>query len=212
MIQITEIYKSVQGESSFAGLPCVFVRTTGCNLRCVWCDTAYAFYGGKPMTVAQIIEKVTSLDCSLVEITGGEPLLQKEVPRLARQLADQGCTVLVETSGERDISILDERVVRIMDIKCPGSGEVEKNRWQNIEHLRPRDEIKFVIQDRADYEWARDVIRKYALDEKAGLLMSPVFDALEPVDLVDWILQDRLNVRFQLQLHKMVWAPDQQGV
>src|SRR3990172_5551659 len=159
-MKITEIYYSIQGESSFAGLPCVFVRTTGCNLRCVWCDTEYAFYGGEDMAVDLIIEQVKSYGCNLVEITGGEPLLQKDVPELALQLVELGFTVLIETSGERDISTLDKRVIRIMDIKCPGSGESEKNRWQNIEHLTPNDEVKFVVKDENDYRWAVAIIKK----------------------------------------------------
>jgi 7-carboxy-7-deazaguanine synthase len=211
-MQITEIYKSIQGESTFAGLPCVFVRTTGCNLRCVWCDTEYAFYGGQKMSVDRIVEKVEALDCRLVEITGGEPLLQKEVPDLAHRLLEMGYTVLIETSGERDVSDLDPRVVKIMDLKCPGSGECEKNRWQNLEFLTSRDELKFVIKDRVDYEWAVDVVKKHHLEQRLTILFSPVWGDLQLADLAAWILEDKINVRYQLQLHKIIWSPETKGV
>ncbi|RMF67513.1 MAG: radical SAM protein, partial [Calditrichaeota bacterium] len=177
-MKITEIYLSIQGESSYAGLPCVFVRTTGCNLRCVWCDTEYAFYGGKQMTVDQVVKEVQKHDCKLVEITGGEPLLQKEVPHLAERFLELGYTVLVETSGERDVSVLDPRVVKIMDLKCPGSGESHRNRWENLQHLTPRDEVKFVIKDREDYEWAVAAVKEHGLEGRVGLLFSPVFGEL----------------------------------
>ncbi len=211
-MQITEIYKSIQGESTYAGLPCVFVRTTGCNLRCVWCDTEYAFYGGQKMSLEEVLAKVAEFDCQLVEITGGEPLLQKEVPELARRLLAAGYTVLVETSGERDVSVLDPRVIKIMDLKCPGSGECEKNRWENLEFLTERDEVKFVIKDRRDYDWAVEVVKKYELEKKVRVLFSPVWGELEPETLARWILEDRLNVRFQIQLHKVIWAPETRGV
>ena len=211
-MQITEIYKSIQGESSFAGLPCVFVRTTGCNLRCSWCDSEYAFYGGARMNVDEIVSQVEQYGCQLVELTGGEPLLQKELPELALRLLELGHTVLVETSGERDIAVLDERVIKIMDLKCPGSGECERNRWQNLDHLQLKDEVKFVVKDRADYEWSREVIHKYELDKRAGLLMSPVFGAVGVRSLAGWVLEDRLPVRFQLQLHKFIWPADTKGV
>ncbi len=192
-------------------MPCVFVRTTGCNLRCTWCDTEYAFHDGQEFSLETIIERVESYNCDLVEITGGEPLLQKQVPELAERLLT-GHTVLVETSGERDISVLDPRVIRIMDLKCPGSGESERNRWQNIPHLTQRDEVKFVIKDRSDYIWAREAIQKHRLQERVQLLFSPVFDEVEPRALVDWILEDGLKARFQLQLHKLVWPPETKGV
>ena len=211
-MQITEIYHSIQGESRFAGLPCVFVRTTGCNLRCVWCDTEYSFYGGQKMSLDEIIKQVERYDCKLVEITGGEPLLQKEVPELALRLLGRNQTVLVETSGERDISVLDKRVIRIMDLKCPGSGESHQNRWENLEHLTPEDEVKFVIKDREDYEWSREVIKKHSLENRLRILFSPVWGNLEPEDLAKWILQDKLNVRYQLQLHKFIWSPETKGV
>lgn len=212
MLQISEIYRSIQGESRFAGLPCVFVRTTGCNLRCVWCDTEYAFYGGTRMSVEEVLEKVASFGIELVEITGGEPLLQKQVPELAQKLLDRNYTVLLETSGERDVAIVDKRVVKIMDLKCPGSGESHRNRWENLDHLTQNDEVKFVVKDRLDYEWARDTIRKYTLQKRTGILMSPVFGEMDFQTLVNWILEDRLPVRFQVQLHKIVWSPQTRGV
>lgn len=211
-MRITEIYHSIQGESRFAGRPCVFVRTTGCNLRCVWCDTEYAFYGGAEMSLDKIVAKTDRFGCKLVEITGGEPLLQKDVPELAQLLVDRDYTVLVETSGERDISVLDKRVIKIMDLKCPGSGESHRNRWQNIAHLSAQDEVKFVVKDRKDYDWAVDVIKKRGLERRCHILISPVFSELAPDELVNWILQDGLDVRFQLQLHKLVWSPDTKGV
>lgn len=211
-MQITEIYHSIQGESRFAGLPCVFVRTTGCNLRCVWCDTEYSFYGGQKMSLDEIVKQVESYNCKLVEITGGEPLLQKEVPELARRLLDKKQTVLVETSGERDISVLDKRVIKIMDLKCPGSGESHRNRWQNLEHLTPEDEVKFVIKDRQDYEWSVEAVKKHNLESRVRILFSPVWGELDPKDLAQWILQDKLNVRYQLQLHKFIWSPETKGV
>ncbi len=211
-MQITEIYKSIQGESSFAGLPCVFVRTTGCNLRCVWCDTEYAFYDGKNMSLDEIVEKVESFNCNLVEITGGEPLLQADVPELANRLLSKDFTVLIETSGERDISVLDTRVIKIMDIKCPGSGESEKNCWQNLDHLTLNDELKFVLKDRQDYDWAVNVIIKYDLANRVKLLFSPVWGEIELQDLTQWILKDNLNVRLQIQLHKIIWSPETKGV
>ena len=211
-MQITEIYKSIQGESSFAGMPCVFVRTTGCNLRCVWCDTEYAFFGGRKMSVVEVIDAVKAQDCKLVEITGGEPLLQKEVPELAQRLLDLGYTVLIETSGERDVSVLDARVIKIMDLKCPGSGESDKNRWANLEFLNREDEVKFVIQDRQDYVWARETVKERLLEGRAKIIFSPVWDSLNLQDLAKWILTDQLNVRYQVQLHKIIWSPKTKGV
>lgn len=212
-LAITEIYKSVQGESTWAGLPCIFVRLTGCNLRCVWCDTEYAFYGGTKRTVADIVAECSALDCALVEITGGEPLLQPHCGTLAQALLDRGFTVLCETSGALPIDRVPADVIKIMDLKCPGSGEVEKNDWSNIARLSPRDEVKFVIADRADYEWSRDVVREHDLAARCNqVLFSPVFGSVEPKSLVEWILEDQLPVRFQLQLHKFVWPPDAKGV
>jgi 7-carboxy-7-deazaguanine synthase len=212
-LRITEVYKSVQGESTWAGLPCIFVRTTGCNLRCSWCDSAYSFYGGAWMTLDQILARIGELDCKLVEITGGEPLLQPGVPLLAKMLLDRDCTVLVETSGERPIEVLPPGAIRIMDLKCPDSGECDRNRFENIAQLKPEDEVKFVLASRRDYEWAREQVRTHGLDKRVkAVLFSVVFGKLEPVQAVDWILEDKLPVRFQLQMHKFIWAPDTKGV
>lgn len=210
---VHEIYASVQGESTFAGLPCAFVRLTGCNLRCVWCDTAQAFYGGRRMRRADVLARALALGTPLVELTGGEPLLQPGAFPLLAELCDAGRTVLVETSGEADVSRVDPRVHKIMDLKAPGSGESHRNRWSNLEHLGPRDEIKFVLADRADYEWMRATIRERALERiGAAILASCVFGRLEPRDLVAWVLEDRLPVRVQLQLHKIIWGADAAGV
>jgi 7-carboxy-7-deazaguanine synthase len=208
-MRITEIYQSIQGESSYAGLPCVFVRTTGCDLRCSWCDSEFTFTGGTKMTLDRIVEEVEKYDCRLVELTGGEPLLQPDVYELATGLADAGHTVLIETGGHRDISKLDQRVIRIMDLKCPASGECEKNLWSNLEHLRPVDEVKFVIADRRDYEWAKEKIRAHKLEDRAGLLISTAFGFIEPAQVAAWMLEDKLRARFQLQLHKYIWQPDE---
>lgn len=212
-LTITEIYKSVQGESTWVGLPCIFVRLTGCNLRCVWCDTEYAFYGGTKKSIDEIVAECRALDCRLVEMTGGEPLLQKHCGALAQALLDTGFTVLCETSGALPIDRLPADVIKIMDLKCPGSGEMERNDWSNIDRLSMRDEVKFVIADRADYEWGRDVVRKHDLASRCKqVLFSPVFGSVEAKALVEWILADKLPVRFQLQLHKFVWPPNQKGV
>lgn len=212
-LTVTEMYKSIQGESTWAGLPCTFVRLTGCNLRCVWCDTEYAFYGGRKMTIDEIVQACVALDCPLVEITGGEPLLQKNCGLFAQSLLDRGFTVLCETSGAVTIDRLPDEVIKIMDLKCPGSGEVERNDWSNIDRLSPRDEVKFVIADRADYEWSRDVVRRHNLDTRCRqVLFSPVFGSISPQSLVEWILEDKLPVRFQLQMHKFIWPPDAKGV
>ena len=212
-LRITEIYKSIQGESTFAGLPCIFVRTTGCNLRCVWCDSAYSFYGGNWISFDDILVEVEKLDCKLVEITGGEPLLQPGVPVLAERLQRAGKTVLVETSGERPIEVLPEGIIRIMDLKCPDSGESERNRVENIAQLKSRDEIKFVLASRRDYEFARDKIREHSLGERVNaVLLSVVFGKLEPVKVVEWMLEDKLPARFQLQMHKFIWDPIAKGV
>ena len=207
-MRITEIYQSIQGESSYAGLPCVFVRTTGCDLRCSWCDSEFTFEGGTRMTAGEIMEEVEKYDCRLVELTGGEPLLQPDIYELATKLADRGHTVLIETGGHRDISRLDPRVIRIMDLKCPGSGECHKNLWTNLDHLRDQDEVKFVIADRKDYEWALATIRERALEDRVKILISTAFAMLEPQKVVEWMLEDKLRARFQLQLHKYIWPPD----
>jgi 7-carboxy-7-deazaguanine synthase len=210
---IHEIYASIQGESTFAGLPCTFVRTTGCNLRCAWCDTPQAFYGGTRMTRADVLARALALGTPLVELTGGEPLLQPAVFPLMRELCDAGRTVLVETSGEADVAGVDPRVHKIMDLKCPGSGESHRNRWTNLEHIGSGDELKFVLADRADYEWMRAAIAEHRLAERTPhLLASAVFGRLATKDLVAWVLEDALPVRVQLQMHKYVWPPDATGV
>lgn len=210
---IHEIYASIQGESTFAGLRCAFVRTTGCNLRCVWCDTPQAFYGGTRMARREVFDAAMALGTPLVELTGGEPLLQPAVLPLMSELCDAGKTVLVETSGEADVSAVDPRVHKIMDLKAPGSGECAGNRWSNLEHVRVTDEIKFVLASREDYEWMRDVIRDRALASRTpNLLASTVFGKLAARDVVRWVLEDALAVRVQLQLHKYIWKPDATGV
>ena len=208
-MRITEIYQSIQGESSYAGLPCVFVRTTGCDLRCSWCDSEFTFTGGATMTLDQIMAEVEKYKCELVELTGGEPLLQPQIYELAARLADAGHTVLIETGGHRDISKLDPRVIRIMDLKCPASGECEQNLWSNLNQLRPNDEVKFVIADRGDYQWALKTIREHGLEDRAKLLISTAFGTIAASQVVGWMLEDRLCARFQLQLHKYIWQPDE---
>jgi 7-carboxy-7-deazaguanine synthase len=210
---INEIYQSVQGESTWAGLPCVFVRLTFCDLRCTYCDTAYAFYKGEKTSLSKIVAQVLAYKCPLVEITGGEPLLQKNVLPLMRELCDHGLTVLIETSGAHDISRIDPRVHRIMDLKTPSSGESQRNRLENIPYLNRSDEVKFVLGSREDYLWAKAQIQTYNLAERCGtILFSPVFGKIEPRSLVEWLLADKLPVRFQLQLHKFIWAPETKGV
>lgn len=212
-LTINEIYFSVQGESTWAGLPCVFVRLTFCDLRCNYCDTAYAFYEGKKQSLGEIVDAVLGYDCPLIEITGGEPLLQKNVLPLMTLLADAGRTVLLETSGAHDISPVDPRVHRIMDLKTPGSGEVARNLFSNLEQLTPNDEVKFVIGSREDYEWSRAQLREHHLAERCrAVLFSPIFGRIDPREIVEWILADHLPVRFQLQLHKFIWTPTQRGV
>lgn len=212
-LTINEIYFSVQGESTWAGLPCVFVRLTFCDLRCTYCDTEYAFYEGKKRSLGEIVDAVLAYDCPLVEITGGEPLLQKNVLPLMTLLADAGRTILLETSGAHDISQVDLRVHRIMDLKTPGSGEVARNLFSNIEHLSERDEVKCVIGSREDYEWSREKVLTLRLAERCrAVLFSPIFGRIDPREIVDWILADKLPVRFQLQMHKFIWTPTQRGV
>ena len=213
-MRITEIFHSIQGESSYAGRPCVFVRLTWCNLRCAWCDSEYTFSGGTDMSVAEVVERVRQFPCRLVEITGGEPLVQKrECVELVHQLCEEGYEVLIETSGSLDISVLDHRAVRILDIKCPGSGEETRNRWENLAHLTPRDEIKFVVIDRSDFDYALQVIDRYRLDQRSPeVLFSPVWGRVELRDLASWIIDSGLRARMQLQLHKYIWGPDVQGV
>jgi 7-carboxy-7-deazaguanine synthase len=212
-LTINEIYHSIQGESTWVGQPCVFVRLTFCDLRCNYCDTDYAFYEGKKQALQEIVEAVQAFHCPLVEITGGEPLLQKNVLLLMSTLCDAGSTVLLETSGARDISKVDPRVHRIMDLKTPGSGEVDKNLWSNIDRLTSCDEVKFVMGSREDYEWSRDKVQRYDLSSRCqAVLFSPIFGRIDPREIVEWILADKLNVRFQLQMHKFIWSPTQRGV
>jgi 7-carboxy-7-deazaguanine synthase len=212
-LKINEIYHSIQGESSWAGWRCVFVRLTACDLRCNYCDTEYAFYEGKKRALDEVLAEVLAFDCPLVEITGGEPLLQKTVLPLMARLCDAGKTVLVETSGAHDISPIDPRVHRIMDLKTPGSGECARNLWTNVGHLNPRDEVKFVIGSREDYEWSREQVRIHGLAGRCGcVLFSPIFGRIEPRQIVEWILADNLPVRFQLQMHKFIWDPRQKSV
>ncbi len=211
-LQVTEIFHSIQGESTHAGEPCVFVRLTGCPLRCTWCDTAYAFHGGDEMSLDAVVDRVTRYGCSLVEVTGGEPLAQSAAPALITRLCEEGFEVLLETSGAIDIAPVDARAAVILDVKCPGSAMQDRMCWDNLRHLRPKDQVKFVIGDRGDYDWAVDVVKRYHLAERCPVLFSPVFggQALRP--LAEWILQDRLPVRFQVQLHKFIWDPNARSV
>ena len=213
MLTVNEIFHSVQGESTFAGRPCVFVRLTACDLRCSWCDTPYAFYEGSKRSLDDVIGEVDRYGCSLVEVTGGEPLLQEDVYTLMQRLLESGKTVLLETGGHRSTERVPDNVVTILDVKCPGSGEVAKNDWKNLERLRPHDEVKFVVKDRADYEFARDVIARHELAGRAAAIhLSPVHGVLDPKTLSEWVLADKLPVRVQLQLHKYIWSPDTRGV
>lgn len=210
---VTEIFKSIQGESTFAGLPCIFVRLTGCNLRCHWCDTAYAFHGGRKMTVEAVAESVHRMGGKLVEFTGGEPLLQKEVYALADNLLAEGYRILVETSGERFLGNLAKPVVKIMDVKCPGSGESEQFCYDNLDVLERKDQIKFVILDEQDYAYASGFMAEHRLRERVDeIIFSPVFGQLLPRTLAEWVLRDGLDVRLGLQLHKFIWDPDTRGV
>ncbi len=212
MLKINEIFHSIQGESTYAGLPCTFVRLTGCNLRCTYCDTEYAFYDGKEFTVDEILKKIRSYNCNLVEITGGEPLLQTEVYQLISKLCDNNFTVLLETSGSLSIKDVDKRVINILDFKTPSSKMDSKNDFDNINYLKPIDEVKFVIGSREDYNWAKEVVEKYQLDKKTTILFSSVFGKIKHEDIVNWILEDNLNVRYQLQMHKYIWNPNKTGV
>ena len=205
-LRLTEIFFSLQGEAARAGLPTVFVRLTGCPLRCVWCDTTYSFTGGEPATVASVLAEVAKYPARQVCVTGGEPLSQKECLPLLTALCDAGYDVSLETSGAIDVAAVDPRVARIMDLKAPDSGECAKNRWENLAFLNQRDEIKIVIASRADYEWAREAIRTHRLDAICPVLLSPAAGLVDPTALADWILEDGLNVRFQMQLHKLLWG------
>jgi 7-carboxy-7-deazaguanine synthase len=211
-IVVNEIFYSIQGESTHAGRPCVFVRLTYCNLRCTYCDTAYAFEEGIEMDINEVVRKVESFNCNFVEVTGGEPLFQENVHPLLKILCDKGYEVLLETGGSLNIGNVDKRVRRILDFKCPSSGMEKKNLWENVNRLKIYDEVKFVIGDRIDYEWAKDKIVEYGLMDKCTVLMSPVFDAIAPKVVAAWILEDKINVRFQIQMQKYIWKPDARGV
>jgi 7-carboxy-7-deazaguanine synthase len=213
MLTVNEIFHSIQGESTFAGVPCVFVRLTACDLRCSWCDTAYAFHEGRKMSIDDVMAVVEQYGASLVEVTGGEPLLQPDVYPLMDRLLDRGKTVLLETGGHRSIERVPKRVIRIVDVKCPGSGESDKMDWDNLGRLTPADQVKFVIKDRADYEYAREVLSSEALATRvAAVLFSPVHGVLHPRVLAEWMLADGVPARLQLQAHKYIWPPDTRGV
>jgi 7-carboxy-7-deazaguanine synthase len=213
MLTVNEIFHSIQGESTHAGRPCVFVRLTACDLRCSWCDTPYAFHEGTKMTVEDVVSRVRDYGCDLVEVTGGEPLLQKDVYSLMQRLLDEGRTVMLETGGHLSVAAVPARVIRIIDVKCPGSGESQRVCWENLDALRATDEVKFVIKDRADYEFARDIVSRYGLPAKtAAVLFSPVHGVLPARELAEWMLADRLPARLQLQAHKFVWGADVRGV
>jgi 7-carboxy-7-deazaguanine synthase len=212
LLKINEIFYSIQGESSLAGKPCIFIRLTYCNLRCTYCDTEYAFYEGKDMSMDDIIKEVSKHNCKLVEITGGEPFVQKEVHQLMQSLCDMDYMVMLETSGSLTVKDVDSRVKIIMDIKTPSSGVMDKNLYENFKFLKRIDEVKFVIGSREDYDWSKEMIKKYDLINKFIVLMSPVFNEIENISLASWILEDNLNVRYQIQLHKYIWQPDTRGV
>ena len=213
MLTVNEIFYSIQGESTRAGEPCVFVRLTACDLRCSWCDTPYAFHEGRKMSVDDVVAEIERYGCPLVEITGGEPLLQDEVYPLMERLLTAGRRVMLETGGHRSIARVPPAVLKIVDVKCPASGEADRNDWENLGRLARHDEVKFVVQDRADYEFAKDVIDRHELGSRAAaILLSPVHGVLEPRTLSEWILADRLPARLQLQLHKYIWSPTHRGV
>lgn len=213
MLTVNEIFYSIQGESTRAGVPCVFVRLTACDLRCTWCDTPYAFHEGRKMSVEEVVAAVERHNCPVVEVTGGEPLLQDDVYPLMERLLALGHTVMLETGGHRPIDRVPRAVIKVVDVKCPGSGETDKNDWSNLNRLAPHDEVKFVVQDRADYEFARDVMARYDLPSRAAaVLVSPVHGRLDPQTLSEWMLADHLPARLQLQLHKFIWHPTTRGV
>ena len=213
MLTVNEIFHSIQGESTHTGRPCVFVRLTGCDLRCVWCDTPYAFHEGRKLDVDEVVAAVEQYRCDLVEITGGEPLLQEDVYPLMDRLLATGATVLLETGGHVSVARVPAAVVKVVDVKCPGSGECDRNAWDNLSRLTDRDQVKFVIADRGDYEFARDVVRRHTLETRCGtVLFSAVHDLLPPARLAEWMLADRLPVRLQIQLHKHLWGAETRGV
>ena len=211
-LKINEIYFSIQGESSYSGLPCVFIRLTYCNLRCSYCDTEYAFYEGKDMEIKQILKEVNSYKCNLVEITGGEPLLQKNCIKLIDELEKNNKKVLIETGGSLSIKNISKKSHIILDLKCPSSNMENKNLWENLDYIKNTDEIKFVVGNKADYNWSKKIIKKYNLENKCLLLMSPVYDKIDKEKIINWILKDNLNIRFQIQLHKEIWDKDKKGV
>jgi 7-carboxy-7-deazaguanine synthase len=211
-LRVNEIFYSLQGESTRAGWPCVLVRLTGCQMRCSWCDSTYSFHEGSWMSVGEVLDAVAAFDCPLVEVTGGEPLLQPATRPLLAALADRGHEVLLETGGGLDVSGVDPRVRRIVDVKCPASGEAANNRWANLELLTGRDEVKFVLADEADYVWAKAVIAEHRLAERCPVHLSPVHGRLDATELAEWVLRDRLRARVQLQLHKLLWDPSRRGV
>jgi len=213
LLTVNEIFYSIQGESTYAGRPCVFVRLTACDLRCSWCDTPYAFHEGRKRSLEDVLAEVDRFDCRLVEVTGGEPLLQEGVYPLMDSLLARGSTVLLETGGHRSTERVPAPVVTILDVKCPGSGEAHRNDWSNLERLRPHDEVKFVVRDRADYEYARDVIARHDLAARAAAIhLSPVHGVMDARTLSEWVLADKLPARVQLQLHKFIWDPATRGV
>ena len=211
-LKINEIYYSIQGESSFTGLPCIFIRLTYCNLRCSYCDSEYTFYEGNDMSINQILDKIRKYPCKLVEVTGGEPLVQKECIELLQKLVELNYNVLLETSGSLTIKNVPNQVINIIDFKCPTSNMEKKNLWDNINYLKNGDEVKFVIGDREDYDWAKRKIKKYRIEDKCSILMSPSYNQIQEKELVKWILEDNLNVRFQIQLHKKIWPEEEKGV
>ncbi len=212
MLRVTEIYKSIQGEGSYAGFPCIFIRLTGCNLRCTWCDTEYGYFGGKEFSLEEIIKKVEELNCQLVEITGGEPLMQSETPELAQTLLALGYQVLLETGGSLDISVVPKEVVRIVDMKCPGSGMSEKNLYKNLDYMTKNDEVKFVVKNREDFDWSVKLIQQYQLETRTKILISPVFGVVNLEELAQWLLDAKVNARMQVQLHKIIWGAEKTGV
>ena len=211
-LKINEIYYSVQGESTHAGRPCIFIRLTYCNLRCSYCDTEYAFYDGKDMEITDIMSEIKQWDCNLVEVTGGEPLFQEECIDLLNELVNRNYEVMLETGGSLSISNVPKKVIKIVDFKCPSSKMVKKNLWSIVDDLQPHDEVKFVIGNRGDFDWAKDRITEYSLDKICTLLFSPTFGEIDPQQIVKWILADNLPVRIQMQMHKMIWSPEEKGV
>jgi 7-carboxy-7-deazaguanine synthase len=211
-LRVNEIFKSIQGESTYAGMPCVFVRLTGCNLRCSYCDTTYAYEEGIDMSVNEIVKEIEGYACKNVCITGGEPLLQKNVYKLINLLKTKSYKIFVETNGAMNIDLLPGNIIRIMDVKCPDSGMNKKIDWRNLERLRGDDEVKFVLSSKKDYEWAKKIVRKHNLPDKTNVLFGSAYGKLKPKSLAGWILKDRLNVRLQLQLHRIIWPDKTRGV